>query len=206
MGLRFAPGTLNLCTDRDILVPRTFIPLRPWDSALTFRLVSCPLCDRLASPAPFKASLHGCAIPDGFPVSPGRTLVVSRRHESNLFALAPEEQADLWALVRTVRNRLAEELHTDDFTVGANVGVAAGQTVLHAHIHVIPITMKSCGPGATSCRRPRRLSHSRSSFVETPDIHRFDRRTGGGLARNSSCSCASNANSIAYPCAVISPA
>ena len=61
-----------------------------------------------------------------------------RRHESNLFALAPEEQADLWALVRTVRNRLAEELHTDDFTVGANVGVAAGQTVLHAHIHVIP--------------------------------------------------------------------
>ena len=60
--------------------------------------------------------------------------MVPRRHESNLFALAPQEQADLWALVRTVRNRLAEELHTEDFTVGANVGVAAGQTVLHAHI------------------------------------------------------------------------
>lgn len=105
---------------------------------MKLRLVSCPLCSRLAGPAPFEESLHGCAIPDGFPVSPGHTLVVPRRHESDLFALAPEEQADLWALVRTVRNRLAEELHTEDFTVGANVGAAAGQTVLHAHIHVIP--------------------------------------------------------------------
>jgi hypothetical protein len=34
VGLRFAPGTLNLCTDRDVVVPETFIPLRPWDSAL----------------------------------------------------------------------------------------------------------------------------------------------------------------------------
>lgn len=34
VGLRFAPGTLNLCTDRDIVVPRTFIPLRSWDFAL----------------------------------------------------------------------------------------------------------------------------------------------------------------------------
>ena len=100
--------------------------------------MSCPLCDRLSSLAPFEGSLHGCAIPDRFPVSPGHTLVVPRRHEPNLFTLAPEELADLWALVRTVQNRLAEELHTQDFTVGANVGVAAGQTVLHAHIHVIP--------------------------------------------------------------------
>jgi diadenosine tetraphosphate (Ap4A) HIT family hydrolase len=84
------------------------------------RLVSCPLCDRLSGPAPLEEGLHGRAIPDGFPVGPSHTLVVPRRHESNLFALAPEE------------------LHTDDFTVGANVGVAAGQTVLHAHIHVIP--------------------------------------------------------------------
>jgi len=56
----------------------------------------------------------------------------------DLFSLTPEELADLWALVRTVRDRLADELGTRDFTVGVNVGVAAGQTVLRAHIHVIP--------------------------------------------------------------------
>ena len=100
--------------------------------------VSCPLCDRLPGGDCVEQNRHGCAFPDAFPVAPGHVLVIPRRHEPDLFALTPEEQSDLWALVRVVGHRLADELRTRDFTVGANVGVAAGQTILHAHIHVIP--------------------------------------------------------------------
>jgi diadenosine tetraphosphate (Ap4A) HIT family hydrolase len=78
------------------------------------------------------------AIPDGFPVSPGHTLVVPRRHEQDLFRLPSGELQALWDLVRLVSGRLVAELKPDGINVGVNVGVAAGQTVDHAHVHVIP--------------------------------------------------------------------
>jgi diadenosine tetraphosphate (Ap4A) HIT family hydrolase len=74
---------------------------------------------------------------DGFPISPGHTLVVPRRHEED-FKLTAEEQSDLWSLVAVVRERLQGSLHPDGFNVGSNDGRAAGQTVSHAHVHVIP--------------------------------------------------------------------
>ena len=83
---------------------------------------------------------HGTAVAllDGFPVSPGHTLVVPRRHEGSLFDLPAAEQEDIWALVGIVRDRLRSEHEVDGFNVGLNDGQAAGQTVLHAHVHVIP--------------------------------------------------------------------
>ena len=44
----------------------------------------------------------------------------------------------MWDLVSQVRARLVEDLQPDAFTIGVNDGVAAGQTVPHAHVHVIP--------------------------------------------------------------------
>jgi diadenosine tetraphosphate (Ap4A) HIT family hydrolase len=78
------------------------------------------------------------AIPDAFPVTEGHTLVIPRRHVTSLFDLSDEEQAALWNLVAVVRGKLARELKSDGFNVGVNDGTAAGQTVLHAHVHVIP--------------------------------------------------------------------
>ena len=52
--------------------------------------------------------------------------------------LSEEDQAALWRLVALVRGKLAAELKPDGFNVGVNDGPAAGQTVLHAHVHVIP--------------------------------------------------------------------
>ncbi|HTP27887.1 MAG TPA: HIT family protein, partial [Anaeromyxobacteraceae bacterium] len=72
------------------------------------------------------------------PLSPGHTLVVPRQHVADLFALPPEEQADIWRLVATVRERLVAERRPDGFNIGLNVGDAGGQTVGHAHVHVIP--------------------------------------------------------------------
>jgi diadenosine tetraphosphate (Ap4A) HIT family hydrolase len=78
------------------------------------------------------------AFPDAYPVAEGHMLVVPKRHVTSLFDLPEEEQAALWRLVALVRARLMDELMPDGFNVGVNDGTAAGQTVPHAHVHVIP--------------------------------------------------------------------
>ena len=75
---------------------------------------------------------------DGFPVSPGHALVVPRRHVAGLFDLDADEQAAVWSMVAEVRAELAQGLTPDGFNIGLNDGRAAGQTVMHAHVHVIP--------------------------------------------------------------------
>lgn len=101
-------------------------------------MTDCPFCKRMASDPSLPRDGSVVAIPDGFPLNPGHTLVVPRRHVADLFALPPEEQADVWRLVATVRERLLAERRPDGLNVGLNVGEAGGQTVGHAHVHVIP--------------------------------------------------------------------
>jgi diadenosine tetraphosphate (Ap4A) HIT family hydrolase len=78
------------------------------------------------------------AIPDGFPVSPGHTLVVPKRLIATWFDATAEEKAALFELVDIVKRELEERFHPDGFNVGFNAGEAAGQTVPHLHVHVIP--------------------------------------------------------------------
>lgn len=75
---------------------------------------------------------------DAFPVSPGHALIVSRRHVAGLFELSPEEQAGLWSLLGPTRDALLRDHVPTAFNVGVNVGAAAGQTVAHVHVHLIP--------------------------------------------------------------------
>lgn len=102
----------------------------------------CPFCEMVGDSI-VRESRHGFAVRDRYPISPGHTLVVPRRHVVSLFDLPPATQADLWALVEATRSDLLEEHGSqehgpDGFNIGINDGVAAGQTVDHAHIHVIP--------------------------------------------------------------------
>lgn len=80
------------------------------------------------------------AIFDGFPVSPGRALVITRRLVPTWFDATSAEQVGLMDLVKEVKARLDETLdpQPDGYNVGFNAGKAAGQTVPHVHIHVIP--------------------------------------------------------------------
>lgn len=75
---------------------------------------------------------------DAFPVAEGHTLIVPKRHVASLFELAEEELAAVWRAVARVREALASELRPDGFNIGLNDGTSAGQTVMHAHVHVIP--------------------------------------------------------------------
>ena len=78
------------------------------------------------------------AIADGFPVSPGHALVIPRRVIASWWEATDAERADMLALVDEVKDRLDAELQPDGYNVGFNSGAAAGQTVGHLHIHVIP--------------------------------------------------------------------
>lgn len=78
------------------------------------------------------------ALPDAYPLTDGHTLVCPRRHVEAVFDLDDGEWAALWTVVRRVQRLLAPRLGADGWNVGVNVGEAAGQTVPHAHVHVIP--------------------------------------------------------------------
>lgn len=100
--------------------------------------MNCPFCRRIEQEDYDSGTDHCVAFPDGFPVSPGHTLIVPRRHESALFALSAEERSALWSLVEDVRNALKEKHSPSGFNIGINDGIAAGQTIAHCHFHVIP--------------------------------------------------------------------
>jgi len=77
-------------------------------------------------------------LPDAYPVSPGHTLVVTRRVVPTWFEATPAEQAAVWALVAEVKAHLDRTHAPAGYNVGFNAGAAAGQTVFHLHVHVIP--------------------------------------------------------------------
>ena len=97
----------------------------------------CPFCHLEKSRIRMESEF-AVALLDGFPVTQGHTLIVPKRHVASLFELSEEEQAAVWKLVAEVRAKLVVEIQPDGFSVGLNDGTAAGQTVMHAHVHIIP--------------------------------------------------------------------
>ena len=84
------------------------------------------------------SSSLACVIEDGFPISPGHSLVIPRRHVRSLFELDEEERAALLMLLEQAKERVAASLRPDGYNIGINDGAAAGQTVMHLHVHLIP--------------------------------------------------------------------
>jgi diadenosine tetraphosphate (Ap4A) HIT family hydrolase len=98
---------------------------------------TCPFCEPDAQRIWMENAL-GLVLWDAFPVTDGHSLVVPRKHVGSIYDLSPDEQSALWTLVGEARQRLQNQFHPDGFNIGVNDGQAAGQTVPHAHIHVIP--------------------------------------------------------------------
>src|ERR1035441_7040854 len=98
-----------------------------------------------SSPCPF-CSTDGALLtnslayvrPDKYPVTRGHVLVLPLRHEPNFLALRPEEMEAIWALVGETQAHLENQLRPEGFNLGANIGEVAGQTISHAHLHLIP--------------------------------------------------------------------
>lgn len=98
---------------------------------------ACPFCT-LPESRVILANHQAVAVADGFPISPGHALIIPRRHVESIFELNAEEINSLIMLLAEAKNVLAEEQKPDGFNIGLNDGPAAGQTIPHVHIHLIP--------------------------------------------------------------------
>ena len=99
---------------------------------------ACPFCTDVADRI---VAENGTmfAIADRYPVTPGHLLIIPRRHTPDFFSLSEQERQHANELLRVLQKRTrAEDASVVGFNVGANCGEAAGQTVMHAHIHLIP--------------------------------------------------------------------
>lgn len=98
---------------------------------------SCPFCALPAERILLLAD-EALVIRDAFPVSPGHTLVVPRRHIGSFFELTDAERACMVELLARAKAELDLSFQPDGFNIGINDGAAAGQTVPHLHLHLIP--------------------------------------------------------------------
>src|SRR5579885_1602497 len=97
----------------------------------------CPFC-HLPAGRILAANESAVAVRDKFPVSRGHTLILARRHVASFFDLTPSELASIHELLFQMRLRLQKTHAPQGYNVGVNIGTAAGQTISHAHIHLIP--------------------------------------------------------------------
>ncbi len=97
----------------------------------------CPFCHR--DPARVLAEDDLTVLyKDGFPVSPGHTLIIPKRHVATLFEATESELQALLKALHRAKTILDEMHHPDGYNIGINHGEAGGQTVFHLHIHLIP--------------------------------------------------------------------
>ena len=97
----------------------------------------CPFC-ALPPERIIDSNELALVIRDGFPVSKGHTLIIPKRHVGSWFDTNADERIALFALLDQAKLILDHEFKPDSFNIGINDGAAAGQTVPHLHIHLIP--------------------------------------------------------------------
>jgi diadenosine tetraphosphate (Ap4A) HIT family hydrolase/HKD family nuclease len=97
----------------------------------------CPFC-AVSTDRIFYEGTLTLGIWDGFPVSAGHALVITRRHVPSWFEATPQERIEIVSTIDEVRSSIAAKYQPSGFNIGINVGEAAGQTIFHLHAHVIP--------------------------------------------------------------------
>ena len=94
----------------------------------------CPVSDReILATHPL-----ALAITDSFPLTRGHTLVIPRRHVASFFELTADERTAMLELLDDAKAALDAQYAPAGYNIGINDGVAAGQTVMHVHVHLIP--------------------------------------------------------------------
>ena len=97
----------------------------------------CPFCN-IAAARILQESALAMALSDAFPVSRGHCLVIPRRHVRSWFETSEDERREMLRLLDDAREALLRAGGPDGFNIGINDGAAAGQTVPHLHVHLIP--------------------------------------------------------------------
>ena len=81
---------------------------------------------------------------DAFPISPGHTLIIPKRHISSVFDANEMEHSAFFSALSVARQEIDKEFNPDSYNIGINDGQEAGQTVPHLHIHLIPRYKGDC--------------------------------------------------------------
>lgn len=103
----------------------------------------CPFCQLTTDDVAVENAFH-VVIRDRYPVSLGHSLIIPKRHVASLFELTSVEFNALHELLHITRERLDAQYQPEGYNIGVNVGSAAGQTVFHLHVHVIPRYTGDC--------------------------------------------------------------
>jgi diadenosine tetraphosphate (Ap4A) HIT family hydrolase len=99
----------------------------------------CPFCDETRRDGAVARLRTVYAISDQYPVTDGHVLIIPIRHTDDFFTMTREERSDALELADRLRDDLLnKDSSVVGFNLGMNCGGAAGQTVMHAHIHLIP--------------------------------------------------------------------
>ena len=99
---------------------------------------SCPFCS-LDTERVLEFNENAVAFRDGYPVTELHTLVIPKRHVTTYFELTEDERKSIHTLLESQRAKImAEDDVVEGFNIGWNCGEVAGQTVFHAHVHLIP--------------------------------------------------------------------
>jgi diadenosine tetraphosphate (Ap4A) HIT family hydrolase len=101
--------------------------------------LDCPFCKKVSGNI-FERE-HGTvvAFADIYPVTPGHMLIIPRRHTPDYFEMTSEEHHDTVQIILALKEQMcAENPEISGFNIGVNCGISAGQTVFHAHTHLIP--------------------------------------------------------------------
>jgi diadenosine tetraphosphate (Ap4A) HIT family hydrolase len=97
----------------------------------------CPFC-HLPGERVLAANSQALSMADAYPVAAGHSLIIPRRHVASFFDLHLSEVQALFELLLVTRRWLDQVYQPSGFNVGVNIGVTAGRTVMHAHVHIIP--------------------------------------------------------------------
>jgi len=99
--------------------------------------MTCPFCtlppDRIVAQNELAIWIY-----DGFPISAGHSLIIPKRHIASFFEASSNERTAMLALLDQAKALVSHEHQPSAFNIGINDGTAAGQTIPHLHIHLIP--------------------------------------------------------------------
>jgi ATP adenylyltransferase len=100
---------------------------------------NCRFCHEKIKSAIIERHKSVCAIKDKYPVTDGHILIIPIRHSEDFFSLTTNERKDAEELLLIMQKRILEkDPRVTGFNIGTNIGKSAGQTVFHAHIHLMP--------------------------------------------------------------------
>lgn len=98
----------------------------------------CLFCDRTVHEVLGESASWWIRL-DAFPAAPGHVEVVTKRHVESFFGLNGDESAELYGVLAYARNLVEAKYGTPDaWTIGINDGKAAGRSIDHLHVHLIP--------------------------------------------------------------------